>query len=714
MMTVHGLYIMHYVIAVVLYLVSAGDVSRGKPSRRTDVLFKALYHNHSNSTRIQECSFNIPTSINDQLPQQLRQGIGYQLIKLIESEFESEINVLKSVVVFIDFIVKGIVQSSMLRTTHDSEHILESTVTHLVKTLKPIDYITIAWTATSDSYSFFRSYDKHKQLFKRKVEIEYNILDNFSLRDAKEFIRRNKGQFNGWWFGPSLCTLNPYTMVYLMTFGESGLLLCYFNVSNVDIDQCNENKPFGITNKCPLGTKCNFIANRGFNLGAYVCVCSNHLRQQINFSGLALEIKSYYQQSLPKCQFVCSVEDDLCTLVVNKKMRLAMIVTQITFVLITMLVASFVFYHRDNKVIRSYLWKVLVITSIGCALVYSSVIMQAMNPSPLTCILQSWLREVGFVIVYGTVMLRLYKLLVEFQSRKARSIHLKENDLLQYLVVIICIVSVYLLAWTLVNLDHSKDVKIEYNFLFEGKTKSGERFIICQPRLWNYLAEILEFLFLCVILHLLYCTKTAPSSYNSKRKAIAIGVYLEIVVSVACNLLRFALWRTTNPDIVLMLYFVRCHLTMTMSILIDFYLKIFIQLCSTKKERKVRYQSSIDPTDTEFSALRFCSSGEPITISEMDSDDIKVELKRLYNLIHTLRLQNMRQANPHLPRKPTLKRKHGRVSEQSSFLRRHDTGISEMNSATTGNIEQSAKSNADSVSDLMTKNDSKCTNDTDK
>lgn len=65
------------------------------------------------------------------------------------------------------------------------------------------------------------------------------------------------------------------------------------------------------------------------------------------------------------------------------------------------------------------------------------VVVKFFEPSVVQCLLEPWTREVGFIICYGAVILKLYRHLIEFRTRKAHRWVVKDTDLLKYLLIMI-------------------------------------------------------------------------------------------------------------------------------------------------------------------------------------------------------------------------------------------------------------------------------------
>ena len=102
------------------------------------------------------------------------------------------------------------------------------------------------------------------------------------------------------------------------------------------------------------------------------------------------------------------------------------------------------------------------------------------------------LREIGFTIVYGTLILRIYKMLAEFQSRKAHCVQVKEKDILRILFFISISIIGYLLGWTFVNIDHANEnLELNEYLLGHGFTFRNKRYFqACRSRSWDYLVQI--------------------------------------------------------------------------------------------------------------------------------------------------------------------------------------------------------------------------------
>lgn len=79
--------------------------------------------------------------------------------------------------------------------------------------------------------------------------------------------------------------------------------------------------------------------------------------------------------------------------------------------------------------------------------------MRYFEPTSITCLLEPWLRELGFSIFYGSILIKLYRILTEFQTRKAHRVCFRDKDQIVYLLAIVLIVVGYMSAWTALMVD---------------------------------------------------------------------------------------------------------------------------------------------------------------------------------------------------------------------------------------------------------------------
>lgn len=105
------------------------------------------------------------------------------------------------------------------------------------------------------------------------------------------------------------------------------------------------------------------------------------------------------------------------------------------------------------------------------------------------CMLEPWLREFGFIICYGAIVLKLYRHLVEFRTRKAHRYVVRDLDLLRYLCAMIVAVLCYLAAFTALCFDYLDFSELIWNVELTNVTTSN----MCKPLKWDYVSASLRF-----------------------------------------------------------------------------------------------------------------------------------------------------------------------------------------------------------------------------
>lgn len=175
-------------------------------------------------------------------------------------------------------------------------------------------------------------------------------------------------------------------------------------------------------------------------------------------------------------------------------------------ILCCMVLAALVFRQRKCKTIASGMWTVLEIILLGVILSYGAVVLHFFPASTVRCLLEPWFREVGFIICYGAIILKLYRHLVDFRTRKAHRWVLRDVDLLKYLGTMIFAVVCYMSAFTASSFDLI--ISAELDGLQETNTNT------CHPLTWEYVTQASEILILVFGLHLGIASRNANTQFR--------------------------------------------------------------------------------------------------------------------------------------------------------------------------------------------------------
>nr|CAH7747097.1 unnamed protein product [Callosobruchus chinensis] len=305
------------------------------------------------------------------------------------------------------------------------------------------------------------------------------------------------------------------------------------------------------------------------------------------------------------------------------------------------------------------------------------VVVKFFQPSIVQCLLEPWFREMGFVICYGAIILKLYRHLIEFRTRKAHRWVVKDTDLLKYLLIMIASVFAYMSAYTAITLNFIQE---DYSLLYIGQTIDGEFYKSCKPLWWDYVTEAGEIVILIFGIHLSYACRNARTQYQ-ERTYLCAAISTELAVSSLFYAVRVWLLPGLPPQMALLAWCVRAQLSQTAATLLIFIPKFFYQ---QKQVRNLAQEYSCRlPVDAfkEAAAAAATAAGNAhaapsgglsgnnsdvevgeVTLADMSPEDIRAELKRLYLQLEMFKSKTICKDNPHIS-----KRRGGRKAQHRRF-----------------------------------------------
>jgi hypothetical protein len=71
-------------------------------------------------------------------------------------------------------------------------------------------------------------------------------------------------------------------------------------------------------------------------------------------------------------------------------------------------------------------------------------------------------------------------------------------------------------------------------------------------------------------LHLVYKLRNASMEVNKEKLILGLAVLIELITSALVYLIRHSLWRSLTSDHLLVLYAIRCQLTVTLTVALVF------------------------------------------------------------------------------------------------------------------------------------------------
>uniref|UniRef100_A0A8C1QFY7 Si:ch211-156l18.8 n=1 Tax=Cyprinus carpio TaxID=7962 RepID=A0A8C1QFY7_CYPCA len=446
-----------------------------------------------------------------------------------------------------------------------------------------------------------------------------------------------------------------------------GVIRVDVNIQGFNVDQCSSGDFwFANTHQCNRTS----MEVSGFRMGQYCCRCKkgyyspnpdteNKRGNRVNSTRACYPEVPVCLPCWPGCD---ECEDGApCWVQEDWLLRTGVLAVQGLFmvlVLVSMLVA---YQCRRTKRIRSSGLLLLEMILCGSLLLYFPVFILFFKPSTFRCILLRWVRLLGFAIVYGTVTLKMYRVLKVFLSRTAQRVpYITTTGVLRMLGVIVLTVSWFLCAWT-VGVLQNRDRNVP--LLIISTTSEGQGFHVCDLDRWDYMMAVAELLFLCWGSSLCSAVKTVPSAFHEPRY-MSIAIHNELLLSSVFHLFRFAR-PSIHPDWMLLLFFTHTHVTITVTLGLLFVPK-FLHMSRPGRE-EIAAEVYEDEVDLRRSCSYLNSSFNSNCWSDhsLDPDDIRDELKKLYSQLEVHKTKRMANSNPHLPKKRS-----SRLSIGRSLIRR--------------------------------------------
>uniref|UniRef100_A0A915KLL5 G-protein coupled receptors family 3 profile domain-containing protein n=1 Tax=Romanomermis culicivorax TaxID=13658 RepID=A0A915KLL5_ROMCU len=456
-------------------------------------------------------------------------------------------------------------------------------------------------------------------------------------------------------------------------------------LSSLELNQCDNDISKNIKmNVCPEATKCIFVPGGGFSINSYLCCCHNRLLSSHSFS----------DKDIDRWKF-CLNESTITDLYFKNPEK------------------STDFVHYCREIVDSSIFrKILFSINILCGLFAFVLIFVAISHRRT----QDWsargwaLMELFFL---GAILLYLI-------VRKAHHVFVKEKDLLKYLLFVAVFTLIGLLAFTLTISDASSSsifstttilaggqsstaatsssAMVNKRWLVEESTPTtkefverrtfplvsigittlendggvggigvaGRRYFVCTIFKWNFAWQGLE---LILLLYGCYLTYKARNTSWVERKQFGFSVLSEMLVTTVINSVRYNLWLTTSPNTLLLLSFVQVHCTVTLSIAVILASKLYYANTDHSNRAQSLMSSGTSRAHPSLAKLRDnlvngAIDFAEVPITEMNPEDIKAELKRVYTQLRMYKLTNLYADNPHISKRKGGKKSSSKQQQQ--------------------------------------------------
>ncbi|GLH10094.1 Probable G-protein coupled receptor CG31760, partial [Gryllus bimaculatus] len=282
---------------------------------------------------------------------------------------------------------------------------------------------------------------------------------------------------------------------------------------------------------CGCVLQCEAVPGLGFRRGSYKCVCRRGFyfpdtRAALRYYNGSAQESAYGApgafECLP-CAEGCDacVDDRPCVATLNWALRTTILALTCVAILCLPAAAIFTWKFGHVKVVRAASPALLRFITLGAFFIYGTVVVAYPSPNVVTCTARVWLREIGFALTYGALMLKTWRALLAVRTLVAAP-----------RVVV-------------------------------GRTAEDLKAPLCRADWWDHAFSALEALFLVWGIRLCIVVRKAPSEFNESR-FISMAIYNEFLLSVFLNISMLFLQSPANPDLLYIIFFAHTQLTVTM------------------------------------------------------------------------------------------------------------------------------------------------------
>lgn len=425
------------------------------------------------------------------------------------------------------------------------------------------------------------------------------------------------------------------------------------DVSDIDIDQCESSSTstatlvtFHGTHKCHNeSTECQFTPRRGWLRGAYTCRCRrgfyaiNNTEQQFNGTLVEQAFRLYDNTSAYtclRCAAGCEscTDGSVCLAHYHWPFRITLLAISVLCILMTLVLAAYVYRFRRVKVIKAASPVFLCITLLGCAIMYCE--MAAIFPvlDLYCCVATKWTRHMGFCITYSALLLKTWRVSLTYRVKSAHKLKLTDRQLLHWLFPILLEVAIFLGTWTISSPPEGIYIK----------DWSGLKFKICEYNWWDHTIALGELLFLLWGIRVCYSVRHAQSLFNEARH-ISVAIYNIALVNTVMMLFHLVLFPDAGPDVKYLFGFIRTQLSTSVTVALVFGPKFYRLLRGEGDSWDIRSRAR----GVSLNGITTGMGHEETQIDPyQENEELKEEVQRLAAQIELMKIAHMEHNNRHL------------------------------------------------------------------
>ncbi|XP_045187688.2 probable G-protein coupled receptor CG31760 [Mercenaria mercenaria] len=245
------------------------------------------------------------------------------------------------------------------------------------------------------------------------------------------------------------------------------------------------------------------------------------------------------------------------------------------------------------QVIKSASPAFLELMCLGGILVCSQFFTELLETNVLMCTIRIWPQHVGFVILYGSLVIKTWRISMIFTIGARKRVSLPDAVLHKRLAILLLAAIAILAVWTTSSPPEISALRTSDNLIF----------YVCKFGIWEYTVIGAEVILLLYGVYLSFTIRKAPAQFSDKFMAYAI--YNAIILGLVMSLVSRLFIPVTGPDMILVLEFVQVQVYASVTLLIIFIPKFL----AVRKERNNQVCKAImSQTSILAAAGRFKSS----------------------------------------------------------------------------------------------------------
>ncbi|XP_076442710.1 putative G-protein coupled receptor CG31760 [Babylonia areolata] len=358
-----------------------------------------------------------------------------------------------------------------------------------------------------------------------------------------------------------------------------GIASMDLELTNIDINQCDVEEGdeagsldvFRGTHNCQPTTRCVPIPNQGFRRSAYNCECVDGYYFPRTGNGMTAfrgtDIDNYFDNAnetevLIITTLATTTADYAALLAATMAVRVLIVVLVLLIIIGCGALSFITFRYRADMVMKTASPSFLQIMICGAVLMCLAVLLMFPEPTGPLCTIFVWLFHMGISLLYGSLLIKTWRISVIFNSR--RKVNLTDKVLLQRLAFIPGVMALCLAAWSAVRPPHVITVVMP----------DSKKFFSCSFDYWNFSVFGAEVLMLLFGVYLSFTVRKAPAQFNES-KYITWSIYNAIIMGVFITIITQIMASSVGPDVLYVLLMLQLQVFDTIALCLIFAPKIW-------------------------------------------------------------------------------------------------------------------------------------------